>query len=121
VELGPRMVMSLSLILHELATNAAKYGALSASGGQVQVSWQLEEDGSRLRLHWVESGGPRVTTPAKTGFGTELIQSATIYSLGGEVEQNYTEGGLQAEIVIPLGSASPGSKTGGQDRSDCRG
>lgn len=59
VELGARTVMSLSLVLHELATTAATYGALSASGGQVQVNWQVEEDGSRLRLHWVESGTHR--------------------------------------------------------------
>lgn len=106
VVLGPRTVMSLSLVLHELATNAAKYGALSASGGRVRVSWQAEEENSRLRLKWVESGGPPVTPPATTGYGTELIQSATTYSLGGQVEQEYAAGGLEAEIVIPLGSAS---------------
>lgn len=106
VELGPHTVMSLSLVLHELSTNAAKYGALSVSGGRVQVGWQVEKDNSRLRLKWVESGGPPVSPPASTGYGTKLIQSATSYSLGGQVEQEYAVGGLEAEIVIPLGSAS---------------
>jgi two-component sensor histidine kinase len=106
VELAPRTIMSLSLVLHELATNAAKYGALSASGGRVRVSWQVEDENSRLRLNWVESGGPPVTPPATSGYGTQLIQSATTYSLGGHVEQKYAAGGLETEIVIPLGGAS---------------
>jgi two-component sensor histidine kinase len=105
VVLGPHTIMSLSLVLHELATNAAKYGALSVAGGQVRVSWRVEEDNSRLRLNWVESGGPPVSPPAKTGYGTKLIQSSTTYSLSGQVEQKYAAGGLEAEIVIPLGSA----------------
>ena len=106
VDLTPRTIMSLSLVLHELATNAAKYGALSVPGGQVRIRWQLEDDNSRLRLRWVESGGPPVTPPATTGYGTKLIDSATTYSLGGEVEQRYAPGGLETELVIPLGGAS---------------
>ena len=78
----------------------------SAPGGRVRVSWQLEDENSRLRLNWVESGGPPVTPPAATGYGTKLIQSATTYSLGGQVEQKYEVEGLTTEIVIPLGSAS---------------
>lgn len=104
VELDSRALLSLSVVLHELATNAAKYGALLVSGGQVRVSWQIEEGNCRLR--WMESGGPPVTPPATTGYGTELIQFATAYSLGGQVEQKYRVGGLETEIVIPLGSAS---------------
>ncbi|WP_407046070.1 HWE histidine kinase domain-containing protein [Mesorhizobium abyssinicae] len=106
VEFGPRTIMSLSLVLHELATNAAKYGALSSSGGRVRITWQVEDDNTWLRLMWVESGGPPVTPPATTGYGTKLIQSATTYSPGGRVEQNYAKGGLEVEIVIPLGGAA---------------
>jgi two-component sensor histidine kinase len=116
VELGPRTIRSLGLVLHELATNAAKYGALSVSGGQVRVSWQIEEAESQFRIKWVESGGPPVTPPATTGFGTRLIQSATSYGLGGQVEQEYAEGGLVAEIVMPLGE-SPGSQAGDAEDS----
>lgn len=103
IVLGPRMIMSLGLILHELATNAAKYGALSVSGGQVRISWQVEEENTRLELKWVESGGPPVSPPATTGYGTHLIQSATTDGLGGRVEQNYAAGGYEAEIILPLG------------------
>ena len=104
VAFNSRAIMSLSLVLHELATNAAKHGALSVPDGQVQVGWSVEEDGSRLRLLWIERGGPPVSPPLKTGYGTKLIQSSTTYSLGGHVEQRYATGGLEAEITIPLGT-----------------
>ncbi|WP_416859533.1 hypothetical protein [Mesorhizobium sp. M8A.F.Ca.ET.057.01.1.1] len=67
--------------------------------------WKLEENNTQLRLKWVERGGPAVVSPESTGYGTKLIQSATTYSLGGRVEQDYAAEGLQAELVIPLGSA----------------
>ena len=107
VDLDSRTIMSLSLILHELATNAAKHGALSVPAGRVRIGWQVEDAGSGLRLTWTESGGPPVTPPAATGYGTRLIQSAASYSLGGRVQQNYAVGGLKTEIVVPLGRASP--------------
>ena len=106
VELGPRVLMSLALVLHELVTNAAKYGALSVPDGRVRVSWTVEEDGTRLRIDWMEDGGPPVAEPASAGYGTQLIQHATTYSLGGEVELNYAAGGLEAVIIVPLGSAA---------------
>lgn len=105
VDLGPRSTASLALVLHEMATNAAKYGALSAPGGQVRIGW-LVEDEMKLRLNWVESGGPAVTAPATTGFGSTLIQSTIIYGLRGQLEQQYAADGYRAEIVIPLGSAA---------------
>lgn len=104
VHLGPRQTQSLGLVLHELATNAAKYGALSAADGIVQVSWQIK-DGTNLHLRWAERGGPPVTAPTRTGFGTELIQSMITYDLGGRLEQVFDMDGYGAEIVIPLGSA----------------
>jgi len=107
--LEPRIVLSLGLILHELATNAAKYGALSTSGGRVSLSWRIEESGGKLRLSWVESGGPPVTPPERTGAGTHLIRSAATFGLGGDLEQTYAASGLKAELVIPLGSASAAS------------
>jgi two-component sensor histidine kinase len=107
VVLSPRTIMSLSLVLHELATNAAKYGALSAAGGRVRVGWGVEGDG-RLRLRWAESGGPPVTPPAATGYGTQLIEATVTYNLGGRVDQRYEPGGLEADIVVPLGTRDPG-------------
>jgi two-component sensor histidine kinase len=90
----------LSLVLHELATNAAKYGALSVPGGKVRVGWEVDAD--NLRLRWAESDGPPVSTPTKTGYGTKLIQSAITYSLRGTMEHIYAPGGLKADIAIPL-------------------
>jgi len=104
IQLAPRTIMSLSLVLHELATNAAKYGALSQPGGVVRVRWRAV-DGERLRLNWVERGGPTVSAPTSIGYGTRLIRSTATYSLGGTVELKLCPDGLEAEIAIPLGSA----------------
>jgi two-component sensor histidine kinase len=106
VELSSPKIISLSLVLHEMGTNAAKYGALSEPGGQVRVSWRVDDANNELHLKWSESGGPAVNPPLTTGYGTQLIQSAVSYSLGGRVEQNYAATGLEGEIVIPLGTAS---------------
>ena len=96
--------MGSSLILHELGTNAAKYGALSREDGRVRVSWQIEErrKGRRLRLRWVERGGPEVGELGEKGFGTRLIERACTYELEGEVELDYAPAGLRCEVVFPL-------------------
>jgi two-component sensor histidine kinase len=106
VELSPSLIMSLSLVLHELATNAAKHGALSKAGGQVKVSRHLDDTSGRLQLEWVESGGPPVSPPASTGYGTRLIRATITYNLQGSVELDYAADGLRAEIVIPLGNGA---------------
>ncbi|TGS71519.1 PAS domain-containing protein [Mesorhizobium sp. M3A.F.Ca.ET.174.01.1.1] len=105
VTLASKEIMSLSLVLHELATNAVKYGALSVPAGQVDIRWLLE-DGNALRITWSERGGPSVAEPTSTGYGTQLIQFAIAYNLGGRVEQTYHPGGLEAQIVIPLERAA---------------
>jgi two-component sensor histidine kinase len=79
--LKPRTIMSLCLVLHELATNAVKYGALSPLGGELRVHWLLEDGGRTLRLRWMESGGPPVSEPAFPGYGTSLIRATTRYDL----------------------------------------
>ncbi|MDK1386892.1 HWE histidine kinase domain-containing protein [Sinorhizobium sp. 8-89] len=107
VPLGSKQIMSMSLILHELATNAIKYGALSTSAGQVRVRWTVEEASApSVRLVWQETGGPPVAPPASTGFGMQLIDFAVSRELGGRVELNYAPAGLVVEIVAPLGSVS---------------
>lgn len=95
-------LLSLGLVLHELATNAAKYGALSVPGGRVHLGWKVDPDAHVLRLDWSESGGPPVGTPSAPGYGTELIQSAVVYSLGGRAEQRFTAAGLETELTLPL-------------------
>jgi two-component sensor histidine kinase len=105
VTLPPAKVQTLALVLHELATNAVKHGALSVPEGQVQIGWEVgEADGvRRLRLHWEERGGPRVEPPASRGFGTTLIEQAVARELHGRAELTFVPEGLQAEITVLLG------------------
>lgn len=99
VVLGPNTLMALGLVLHELATNAVKYGALSLPGGHIAIGWQFDQQICELRITWVESDGPPVTPPATTGFGSRLIRSAIAI---GEVKQTYAPEGLEVEIIIPM-------------------
>ena len=104
VAITAKQGLGLSLILHELGTNAAKYGALSRSKGRLHVSWQIEEaSGRRVRLRWQERHGPAVVPPAAKGFGTRLIQRACEYELEGAVELDYAPSGLSCELVFPVG------------------
>ncbi|TSD90770.1 PAS domain-containing protein [Mycobacterium sp. KBS0706] len=103
VGLARSQIVPISLILHELATNALKYGALSAPEGRVQIGWRIERDSApRLRVHWQEHDGPPVTPPATTGFGTRLIEFAASRELGGRVELDYQPSGLTVEILLPI-------------------
>jgi two-component sensor histidine kinase len=108
VRLASAQVLPLGLILHELATNAVKHGALSAPGGRVRLAWAVEEeaDGApQLRLCWKERGGPEVAPPVTRGFGARFIELAAAGELGGRAELTFAPEGLQAEIVVPLGSS----------------
>jgi two-component system, chemotaxis family, CheB/CheR fusion protein len=104
VPLTATQSLGLSLILHELGTNAAKYGALSHGDGRVRISWRVEErkKGKRLRLSWLERGGPEIGERGEKGFGTRLIERACTYELEGEVELDYAPEGLRCEVVFPL-------------------
>ncbi|HEV7275761.1 MAG TPA: PAS domain S-box protein [Devosiaceae bacterium] len=98
----PKLAVTFSMAFHELATNAAKYGALSGDNGEVQVSWAVEEDNSNLlRLEWKESGGPPVAQPTNIGFGTRLIERSLSLELGGEVSLEFRPEGLVCVIVAP--------------------
>ena len=100
VWLAPRAALALSLALHELSTNAAKYGALSAEGGTVHVDWACEQD--NLRLQWKEQGGPRVEPPARSGFGSRLIERGISADLGGEAVLHFEPDGLCCVIRASL-------------------
>jgi two-component sensor histidine kinase len=93
---------TIAVALHEIATNAAKYGALSAPDGRVEVEWSPAADG-RLVLRWTEQGGPRVQWPAPTkkGFGTRVIESMIRDQLKGEIRFDWRAEGLACEIVLP--------------------
>ncbi|WP_246617967.1 HWE histidine kinase domain-containing protein [Rhizobium populisoli] len=89
-----------ALLLHEMMTNAAKYGSLSVPSGQLSISWAILENGD-CDMNWVESGGPAVAAPSRRGFGSELIERTVSHDLGGVVELNFAPSGLEARIVIP--------------------
>jgi two-component sensor histidine kinase len=92
----------LSLILHELATNARKYGALSAPAGRLSINWAMRtQNGSFFKLEWRESGGPKVTAPSHRGFGTTLIEQ-TLQAYGGKACIQYGAQGLSCELSLPL-------------------
>lgn len=95
-----RTILPLSLTLHELATNAVKYGSLSKENGSVSIRWQFNPAGD-LTLQWIESGGPPVTPPAKPGLGTKLIRGLVGYELQGQVQLDYHPQGLTCRIMIP--------------------
>ncbi|HEV7309379.1 PAS domain S-box protein [Ensifer sp.] len=105
VHLSPRVVISVSLALHELATNAAKYGALSTAEGRVSIAWSLHEDApARLTLRWSESGGPAVKEPSRTGFGSRLIKTLLAAELNGKVKITYRPEGVVCEVDANLQS-----------------
>lgn len=102
IVLRPKASLAFSLALHELATNAAKYGALSAPEGRVHITWRFDQlSGNNLVLEWRETGGPSVTRPTKTGFGVTLIESSLAYELGGKVTLDYLPEGLTCRVVVP--------------------
>jgi len=103
VALPPAAALSLGMIFHELATNAAKYGALSGPDGRIFVDWTVsDQTRPRLQLVWRETGGPPVSPPERKGFGSRLIERNVRHDLAGEVELDYAGGGLTVTISIPL-------------------
>lgn len=103
VAISPQTAGALGLVLHELATNAVKHGALSVMSGSVRLAWR--RDGGRLRLTWIESGGPAVVAPAHRGFGSVLIQQSIPYELGGTVDLEFAPSGVRCTITLPLVSS----------------
>ena len=100
VWLDSRAYSVMALVLHEMATNAAKYGALQATEGKVQVLWRVEDDGE-LTIGWEETGGPEVMPPSREGFGTALVDRSIPYDLGGRSKVDYRREGIVAEFSLP--------------------
>ena len=100
VLLVPQAFSTLALVVHELMTNSAKYGALCDRSGHVEVAWAFD-DMDRLILRWNEHGGPPVQAPARRGFGTTIIERSVPYDLNGEAEVSYDLMGLRARFAIP--------------------
>lgn len=102
IVLGGRQAHALTVALHELATNAAKYGALSTEGGAVEIAWALSD--GELNFVWRERGGPPVSPPTRTGFGTSLITTNLKSAFAGAVELSFEPEGVQCHLRAPLPS-----------------
>ncbi len=107
---GPDLMLSaragliIGMVAHELATNAAKYGALSSPSGRVQMRWSVDrkDDAEWLSLDWAETGGPTVAEPSRRGFGSRLIERSIGKDLAGETELKYLPGGFTCRLAFPL-------------------
>jgi two-component sensor histidine kinase len=100
IVLDPNRAQTLAVIFHELATNAAKYGALSEPEGRIGVSWIRPVNG-QLVLHWTEAGGPAVVPPARKGFGTKVVANI-IRQARGEIRFDWHPAGLCCDITLPI-------------------
>ena len=116
---GPEMILrpdagqAMAMVLHELATNAAKYGALSTQAGRVSVRWNRRFNGSaRFVVEWRETGGPRVETPKKSGYGTSIVRNLIPYEFGGTVDVSFAPEGMQCRLEIPFDRISAGNGDG---------
>jgi two-component sensor histidine kinase len=99
VHLSPAASHALAMVVHELATNAAKYGALSQPGGRVAMRWR-HSSARMLRIEWKETGGPQVAAPAREGYGTSVIRDLLAYELGGRVELLFEPDGVRCTIEL---------------------
>ena len=102
IRLSPRSASIIGMVIHEIATNATKYGALSAEGGRVSLSWRLmsDMDAPALELTWRESGGPPIQAPQRKEFGTEFINRSVEFGLGGKSTFEYAKRGLVITLAF---------------------
>jgi len=107
LKLAPQGALALGMAIHELATNALKYGALSVPQGKVRIAWRVETTPAELQfvLDWVEQGGPPVAPPAHRGFGTTLIERGFAHELSGSATLEFAASGVRASLRAPAGEA----------------
>jgi two-component system, chemotaxis family, sensor kinase Cph1 len=110
VALRPAAALALNLVLHELTTNAVKYGGLSVPAGRIEVRWRREDSGDarRLVLTWAEAGGPEARPPERRGFGCQLIERSVAHEPDGMVQLEFLPGGVRCRLEIPLQPAPAG-------------
>jgi two-component sensor histidine kinase len=122
VMLTPVAAQNLGMAIHELSTNAVKYGALSTVGGRVRIHWSTYKDkdgGDRMRLSWIERGGPRVKEPQRRGFGRFVIEAIAARALSGTVDLRFDPEGVSCHIegsadasVVAVGLDGPAPSDG---------
>ncbi|MDW6023607.1 PAS domain S-box protein [Mesorhizobium sp. BAC0120] len=100
IMLAPKHAVILAMAAHELATNAAKHGALSTRAGSVEVIWEPDEQG-RIQIRWIEKGGPKLVPPTRSGFGRLLVERVLASDLGSSVQMDFAENGLRCIITLP--------------------
>ncbi|AMN38872.1 sensor histidine kinase [Rhodoplanes sp. Z2-YC6860] len=109
ITVSPRTALTMALVLHEMTTNAAKYGALSAPEGRIEIAWRVEPRPPKsplLHIEWRERNGPPVEAPAKPGFGSRFIQGSVTVELRGSVRMDFNPDGLHCTIDVPLDPAA---------------
>lgn len=110
IVLNPDAAQAITMVLHELTTNAAKYGALSAPKGRVEIEISKRQDPGAeemLDLQWRESGGPHVSSPARMGYGAKVIQDSLSHELGAKVDLSFLDGGVEFRLVVPMERIRP--------------
>jgi two-component sensor histidine kinase len=100
LHLSTTAAQAMGLVLHELATNACKYGALSTEAGQVNIRWEVAEDDT-FTMSWAERDGPPVSKPTRRGFGTVVMEAMMGYSMAGAVDLDYAPSGLTWRLTCP--------------------
>jgi two-component sensor histidine kinase len=105
IQLAPNDAMSLGLAIHELATNAAKYGALTTANGSIAVEWDIADEGVAV-IHWREAGGPPVSEPTSRGFGRDLIEKVVAHELGSQVNLEFKPTGVECTLHVPVRKAA---------------
>ena len=103
VLLAPSVAQTIALALHELVTNAAKYGALSIVAGRIALTWEVQPD--RINFEWIELNGPKVKPPKRRGYGTRVFSGGIEHQLGGIVDFNWHPDGLRCKLSIPRNNA----------------
>jgi len=108
VTLKAEATQAVAMVLHELTTNAAKYGGLSARGGGVLLRWRWLRNGSgaRLAIEWQEAAGPQVAPPSRSGYGMSIVREVIPFELGGSVDLEFTADGVRCRLEIPAGWVS---------------
>jgi two-component sensor histidine kinase len=99
----PGAVIALAMTLNELCTNTTKFGALSHVSGRVEIAWTIDEEKQRMRLTWIEKGGPPVQRPTRRSFGTRMMESLGQH-LNGQVQLSYDQSGFVYVLDVPLSS-----------------
>jgi two-component sensor histidine kinase len=104
IRFPPPAALALGIVFNELATNAAKYGALSNEAGSIQIEWTKKStsEGAQILLHWTEKDGPPVTTPSRKGYGTRVIERGLAHELASTMHLDFEPDGLACTMTIPI-------------------